>query len=243
MIAARLVLLLVAIGLAAAGWGAFQMHQQPSAQRVLVTSIAALVTPLFWPGIAARTLPRIAAWSFAGAATTAVLLLVIGRGRQSIAAVLPASAMLMLVLALVHAGACAVESRLRKRSMDARVATNLASMTAVLALTLLGAAPLWLGPAAELANRTHAWAVDAVIAVSPLTHLALASGNDLLRNEWLYDHSNLAKLAVTYPAMSGVIATYLVTLFALLAMPLAQRNFRRRISGANPPCSTTEEVR
>jgi hypothetical protein len=232
--------------MSAFAWGVFEMHQQPSAVRIFVASIMALVAPLFWPGAAehpASTAGRVLAWSAACAIVGAVLILVIGGARQSPGAVVAAAAMLMLLLLVAHALAATIEVCLRACSVDASSARPMAGTLATLVVALLGSLPMWLGPAAELFARAHAWAIDAVVAASPLTHLALASGNDLLRNEWLYDRSNLAKLAVTYPGVPAVVAGYVATLLALHGIPLARRNFRRYIFGAYPPCSTTEEVR
>ena len=70
----------------------------------------------------------------------------------------------------------------------------MAGRTVALVLALLGSLPLWLGPAGELLSGRQPWIIDAIVGMSPLTHLAVASDNDLLRNEWLYQHSNLAAL-------------------------------------------------
>ena len=235
-------LLAVAVAMVCAASGVLQSHQQPSAQRLVVTAITGLIAPLFWPGAAAtafHTQLRVAGWSLASAALAALLLLAAGRGRQSLGAVLVSCAVLALVLAIGHAVAAGVE-RLMNPATGAR---ELGGTVATLLLVLSGGMPLWLGPAAEIFARGHGWALDALMAASPLTHLALASGNDLLRNEWLYDHSNLAKLAVGYPSLAGVIAGYAIAVLALLGVPLAQRNAGSRSSGARPTSSTTQEVR
>jgi hypothetical protein len=172
-----------------------------------------------------------------------LFLLLIGRGHQTLGPIVSACAMLILVLAVTHALVAAIEKRLHARASDDDTARATCGATATLVLVLLGAMPLWLGPAAELASRAHPWTIDAVVGMSPLTHLAMASGNDLLHNEWLYDQSNLSKLAVSYPPMPAVLAGYASILLALVAFPLAQRVLRRRGPGAHPPCSTPEEVR
>jgi len=243
MIAARVALLAVSAALASAVWGALQMSQQPSAQRLVVTSVVALLAPLFWPGAAAselRTGSRITGWSLAAAAIALCLLFAAGRGRQSFTQLLSAGAMLALVLAITHTVASAVERRLQIAAIAN--ARELAGLLATVLLALVGAMPFWLGPAAELAQRVHAGIVDVVVAGSPLTHLAIASGNDLLRNEWLYDHSNLAKLAVTYPRMPGVVLAYVVILLALALLWPAQRNLRRRFAEGRSIRSTRENV-
>jgi hypothetical protein len=90
-------------------------------------------------------------------------------------------------------------------------------------LATLGAAPLWLGPAAELATPQHPGAVDAVVAASPLTHLAVASGNDLFRNQWFYQQSNLAGLRFDYPRMAPLVVGYTALAVTLLLAPVILR--------------------
>ena len=241
----RAAFVILATGTISTGWGALHMAQQPSALRVLVASVTALVAPLFWPGAAdtlLRTALRVVTWSLVCTSGAVLMLLAMGHGRQTLTAVLTVAAMLCIVLAIVHALAAAMEMRLATTETDPQVTRAMAAVISTLLLAVIGAAPLWLGPAAELSTSAHAGAVDGILAASPLTHLAMASGNDLLHNEWLYDHSNLSKLAVSYPGMSSVLGFYASILLALVGIPLAQRHSRRRIPDG-PPCSTTEEVR
>ena len=107
----------------------------------------------------------------------------------------------------------------------------MAGRTVAIGLALLGALPLWLGPVGELLSDRHEGLIDAVIAVSPLTHLAVASGNDLLRNPWFYQHANLAALKFSYPGLAELAAAYaavtaFVAMLALAAWGL-QRGQRR----------------
>ena len=99
----------------------------------------------------------------------------------------------------------------------------MAGRAAALALALVGSLPLWLGPACELLSGRHPWIIDAAIGISPLTHLAVASGNDLLRNQWLYQHSNLAALQFSYPGLADVAVAYAAVLLLLVLFPLASR--------------------
>ena len=111
--------------------------------------------------------------------------------------------MLMLILLVTHALAAGLEGHWRGQSADAERPARWPAAAAAIVLALLGSVPLWLGPAGELLARRHPWIIDAVIGVSPLTHLAVASGNDLLRNPWFYQHSNLAALQFSYPSLAG----------------------------------------
>jgi hypothetical protein len=107
-------------------------------------------------------------------------------------------------------------------------------------VALLGSAPLWLGPAAELLARRQAWLIDAVIGVSPLTHLAVASDNDLLRNPWFYQHANLAALQFSYPGLSDIILFYGMVALTLALVALASRRLRRPVGNDHPILPATE---
>lgn len=86
-------------------------------------------------------------------------------------------------------------------------------------LALLGSAPLWLGPAAERWPRL----IDAVVAISPLTYLAVMCDYDYLRGQWFYAHSTLGSLRYSYP--SGAVLSFFY--LALGLVPLLWR-FRGR---------------
>jgi len=222
--------MLVAAGLTLAALRASPTELPPSALRLAVTAVVGLLAPLFWPGVAAspaRTTLRIGVWSAAAAGLAAIALRGLGGTAQPWARILASCAMLMAILLLTHAAAAGLEALLRVRLADAQGARETAGRTAVLALALLGALPLWLGPAAELLSSRHAWALDAAIGASPLTHLAVASGNDLLRNEWLYQNSNLAALPFSYPGLAPLAWSY-ATVCGLLALcALARSRWRR----------------
>lgn len=50
----------------------------------------------------------------------------------------------------------------------------------------------------------------------------MASGNDLLRNAWLYQHSNLAGLQFDYPGLAGLAWFYAALLLGMLALTAAR---------------------
>lgn len=64
---------------------------------------------------------------------------------------------------------------------------------------LVTTAPLWLGP---LAERFAAWPgmVDTVVAVSPLSYLAVLAGEDYLHYDWFYQHTPVGGLPYAYPS-------------------------------------------
>jgi len=233
VIAARLAMLAVSVLIVLAAFGAGSEQWQPSALRLLVTAVVGLLAPLFWPGIAAtvgRTAARIVGWSAAAAALAAAAQLIVGGPAQPFRPVLAACAVLMLMLALVHALVAALEMRWRRRSVDAQEAREQAGRTAATTLALLGSLPLWCGPVAELLAARHTWIVDVVVGISPLTHLAVASSNDLLRNQWFYQHSNLAGLRVSYPGFDAVAWSYATAFLVLAIIALASRRWRRPIT-------------
>lgn len=217
-----------------AAFGASSDHWQPSSLRLLVMAVAGLLAPLFWPGsgaTAARTVARIVGWSAAVAILAAASLMILGGPQQTFRPVIVVCAVLMLMLVPVHALVAALEVRWRRRSVDAQDARELAGRTAAMTLALLGALPLWCGPLAELLTARHAWLVDTVAGISPLTHLAVASSNDVLRNQWFYQHSNLAGLRVTYPGFDTLAWTYATACLALALIALVSWRSRRAING------------
>ncbi|GMV46272.1 MAG: hypothetical protein AMXMBFR66_16700 [Pseudomonadota bacterium] len=216
----RWLMLLAAAGLMVLASGAAGGEEQPSALRLAAAAAVGVLAPLFWPGRAAsgaRTLARIAAWSLAAAAAAALLARLLGRLPQPAAALLASSAMLLLMLWPAHAALALLERHWPRPAAGSALATM---------LLLAGMAPLVAGPAAELLERSHPGAIDAVVAASPLTHLALAGGNDLLRNEWFYRHANLAALQFSYPELPALLAAYagaaVVLSAAIVLMPWHQ---------------------
>jgi hypothetical protein len=242
MIAVRFAALAAVTVLLLAAFGATGL--QPSALRVAVTAVVGLLAPLFWPGAAPTlvgTALRVAGWSLAAACLAAIALRFAGDG-QPLARIFPACAMLMLILLVIHALAAGVERHSRAPA-NAERSRESAGRTAFVLLALAGSLPLWLGPAAELLARRQAWIIDAVIGVSPLTHLAVASGNDLLRNPWFYQHSNLAALQFSYPGVASLAIAYVLISVALAFVALAPLNPRRPIDRAGPTFPTRERTK
>jgi hypothetical protein len=246
MTATRWAMLAVAAVLILAAFDATATDLQPSALRVAVTAVVGLIAPLLWPGRAAtpaRTALRIAAWSIAAACLAAIILRIAGNPSQPIERIVPSCAMLMLILVVTHTLAAGLEGRLCGRSADAASAREMAGRTAAIGLALLGSLPLWSGPTGELLAGQNARILDAVVGLSPLTHLAVASGNDLLRNQWFYQHSNLAALQLTYPSLEDLMLSYAVVAAAMALLPLAFRSPRRSIDEAGRAYPTTEHAK
>jgi hypothetical protein len=246
MIATRLAILAVAATLVLAVLGATATDVQPSAQRVAVTAVIALIAPLFWPGKAATrvgTALRIAVWSSAAALLAGVALLVAGGPGHTLARTATACVGLFLILLVTHSVAAGLEGLVHTRAGDAEGAREMAGRTAATALAILGSLPLWFGPAAELLANREEWILDAVVGVSPLTHLAVASGNDLLRNQWFYQHSNLAALRYSYPGLTTLTASYVAIALTLLLVPQVARGPGRPTDSTVTTHPTTEHAK
>jgi len=249
----RWMLLSLAAGLMLLALGVTTTDTASSLRCVAVTAVVGVLAPLFWPGSAdtpARTAWRVGGWSLAAAGLALALLLVLGRGQPmpALRPALGACLMLLPLLLLGHALAAGLPALWRPSAGHPAHAHNgaraLTGLAASLALVLLGALPLWLGPAAELLSVDHAGINDLVIGLSPLTHLAVASDNDLLRNQWFYEHSNLAALPVAYPGLADIGVAYAAVLLTLmLALAGLARRRRRRPADAVPIPSPTEPVR
>ena len=220
MTAARAVFLLLAAWTVLAALGATTGELQPSALRLAVAAVIALLAPLFWPGAAAtamRTALRVFAWSVAAACLAAAAIRLLGSPPQPVERLLATGGVLLLILLLSHGAAALLEARWRATGVDAHRARETSGRVVAAALAGLGSLPLWFGPFAQLLSDRSAWIVDAAVGASPLTHLAVASGNDLLRNQWFYQHSNLAALPVSYPGAATVALSY-ASLLSMLAL-------------------------
>lgn len=230
MIVARLAMLLATAALALGAAGAMAPDLSPSALRVMVAAVVGLLAPLFWPGIAptaSRTAFRMATWTTASVCAAAILLRVFGHASQPAMPDLKVCAMLWLILMAAHAAAAAIEPRLRGQTLSEDSARAMAGVTVAASLALLGSLPLWLGPAVELLSARHERAIDTALGLSPLIHLAVAATNDLLRNDWFYQHSSLAGLSFSYPGLAAtawayVTAGLLLTLAAVAWRPLGR---------------------
>jgi len=232
-------LLVAALSILAAS-GATSAHGQPSALRVEATAVIGVLAPLFWPGRAAtpwRTSLRVVAWSAAVTASAAIALLAFPAQRW--ADVASTCAMLMAILVLSHAAAAMLERRWNAPTGAAGSGRERAGRAVASALAALGTVPFWLGPAAESLSARHPGVIDVVVALSPVTHLAVASGNDLLHNSWLYEHSNLAVLPVAYPRLGALAAGYASACAVLAIVVLSSRRPRRPTSPL--PTDLTQE--
>jgi hypothetical protein len=223
VILARLAMLCIAATALLAAFGGLGSDGQPAALRVGVAAVVGLLAPLFWIGtapaprtFAARAAPIVESLALAGLA--ALMMAALGRGHQNLIAVVWVCAVLWAVLLLTRSLAGLLQGLWLRLDDDPAAARWGADIGASAVLALLGSAPLWLGPAAERLSLRVDGAIDGVLAASPLTHLAVASGLDLLRQEWLYQNSNLASLPTDHPAPVHLVAFYGVACVIALAL-------------------------
>lgn len=196
-----------------------------SSRRLMLVGLMATLAPLFWSGYA--SVLRVLGWAL-GVGTIAALLLAAWRipGLDAGAA---ACLQLSLLVIAVHAIAGLTEA-LGTRALGQRCA--IPGKAIALVLVLVAALPLWLGPAAELSLADHPGFAEAIVAASPLTHLALASGNDLFHQPWLYQYANLATFRFDYPPVGSVLGAYALLAGLLLATLAALARWpRAKLSG------------
>ncbi|RDH88486.1 MAG: hypothetical protein DIZ78_00695 [endosymbiont of Escarpia spicata] len=99
-------------------------------------------------------------------------------------------------------------------------ATAYIALPTVFFLALVaGSATLWLGPLVELFVFSDA-AVNAIIAISPLSYLSAAAEYDYLRSEWFYRNTPFGSLRFTYPGSLQLGAIYLGFAAALQTLTL-----------------------
>ena len=199
----------------------------PGATRLLaVVALPALLSPLLGGSGAMRLamLPaHVLAWAIGTFLLAAAAWLSAG-GWPPSRAVMPMLFAFGLVVT-ARLAAVVVAGALRNSSMPDTVADEWARWLVAATLWLLAAAPLWLGPLADLRAREGTAVAEAIVAASPLVHLGLAAGQDVLRTQWLYANSSLGSLQFDYPSLTSVALGYAcaAAVLALLAVGFARR--------------------
>jgi hypothetical protein len=192
---------------------------------ILAAGFALAASLGLWPGIDAE----LRAMAAAGAATVGVALFLLpaaverralGRlagsaaaaGALAFALALAApgprvttatAAALGLAAALLTATAGAFGALLRPLAPNGQAAVAWPSAV----LLVVAAGPVWLGPVVYRTDPAQPL-TDAVIAASPLTHLAVAGGVDYLRSDWFYRNAPFGALRYEYPGLAVVVAGY-----------------------------------
>jgi len=202
----------------------------PSLLVVIAMALCVLAGLLFWPGPRSTSNPAspgLIGWSAACVLTTMAQVAALTLPRLDLRALLTAGSATALMLVTGLAAIRCTAVALRSHSDDEHFGLETGRWIVLGALLLVSLAPLWAGPMAEVSLQRWPAAVDTVVAISPLTHLSVAAGNDLLRNEWMYAHSNLGSLQFSYPGLATLLVAYGVAAAALLCIPLLFRNRRR----------------
>ncbi len=86
--------------------------------------------------------------------------------------------------------------------------------TTQLLLAVFSLAPVWLGPVAAL-NSQRQFAVDAIVAASPVSYLASSTGVDYLRGDWFYQYVEIGLQRFNYP--DPVTSTLVLLAIAFIA--------------------------
>ncbi len=186
-----------------------------AARLVALASLVLIAAPLCWP--AAAPARALAPWSVALGLGTAAAGIALGVAPTQAARVAVVLALLLLAshAALVAAGPAGDTGRL--------------ALVALLAA--LGFGPVWLGPAAAAAGDGALR--DAILAASPLVHLAVAADADLLRTTWFYAHTLLGSVRFDYPPLAAVVGADLA--IAAGAVTYALWRARRAARAPHPP--------
>jgi hypothetical protein len=101
----------------------------------------------------------------------------------------------------------------------------------VTAILLATSAPLWLGPLLAW-SRPSVLLTDAVVNVSPISHLAVMFRYDFLRSVWFYQHTPFPGLRYDYFSATSVCLVYVATAAALLIIE-ALASKRNQSHGGN----------
>jgi hypothetical protein len=224
--------LVVALALGIAG------PDTPAATRLLLAVAApVLLVPLF-SGEVARTSTALAA-SIGGWFCSTLLLVVIAivyGARPATAQLVPLLLVALGVVVVTQLAARAATRLLQTAGLDEPAAREWARWLAAAILWLLATAPLWLGPLAALGADAGPERSSAIVAASPLVHLGVAAGQDLLRTQWWYAHTSFGSLQFDYPALSTIALACAAMVLALAALDfvLSRRDASPRPSLPEP---------
>jgi hypothetical protein len=218
--------LAIAAGLATLAIGIADGTASGATRLLAVVVLPALLSPLLGrPGTARlTTLPaHVLAWGLGTFLLAAAVWLSAG-GWPLSHSIVPLLFALGLVIT-ARLAAIVAAAALRTSSMAGAAVDEWARWLVAATLWLLAAAPLWLGPLADLQAREGTAAAEAIVAASPLVHLGLAAGQDVLRTQWFYANSSLGSLQFDYPSLTSVALGYAcaAAVLALLAVGFARR--------------------
>lgn len=199
--------------------GIGQPDTAPATRLSLAIGTAVLLAPLFCDDATSTSqalTDGVVAW--------ALVVLLTGIAVASLGAAIPLARLgpLLLValgILVVTRLATRVSARLLGAvGLAAPASREWARWLVVAALWLLAAAPLWLGPLAALDAGAGPGRASMIVAASPLVHLAIAAGQDLLRTQWWYAHTSFGSLQFDYPSLAAVVPAYAVAALALAGL-------------------------
>jgi hypothetical protein len=206
----------------------------PSATRLLLAvATPVLLVPLF-SGEAARRSTALAV-TLAGWIVATLLLGVVAilfGARPATAQLAPLLLVALGIVVVSRLAASASTHLLRAAGLHEPAAREWARWLAAAILWLLAAAPLWLGPLAALGAAAGPERASAIVAASPLVHLGVAAGQDLLRTQWWYAHTSFGSLQFDYPSLAAIARAYAAAALALAALDffLSRRHAAPRTS-------------
>ena len=185
-------------------WGAISAPGPASSLRVEVTAVIGLLAPLSGPAGArpARARPARRRWSAAAVASAA---LACSPSRGSMGRVASACAMLMAILVLTPRRCGSPRALVARHDRRCRQRPELAGRS-IAGARRARHLPFWLGPiGASLTARIRHHRI--VVALSR-SRIWRSPRQRPLHNPWLYEHSNLAVLAVSFPELGTLAGFY-----------------------------------
>ena len=210
----------------------------PATRLLLAIATPVLLVPLFSSEVA-RTSKALAA-SIAGWICSTLLLGVVAilcGARPATAQLAPPLLVALGIVVVTQLAARAATRLLQAAGLDEPAAREWARWLAAAILWLLATAPLWLGPLAALGAEAGAARSSAIVAASPLVHLGVAAGQDLLRTQWWYAHTSFGSLQFDYPSLAAIARAYVATALALAAL-----DFVLSLRDASPRTSLHEPL-
>jgi hypothetical protein len=195
-----------------------------AAATFVAATVPAMLAPLFWlrEGHARDRLLQAAAGPVLAMAIVALGLRIAADATVAPGSLALAGLVMVAMLTAAHQAAALIEDTLRRLGAGDSPARDWSHWTVTAVLWLAAAAPLWLGPLADLFAGARPRLPTLVLGSSPLAHLAVAAGYDILRGQWFYAHSSLGGLQVDYPRLSLLLAAYVAASIVLALVRAAQ---------------------
>ena len=196
----------------------------PAAATFLAAAVPAMLAPLFWlrEGYARDRLLQSALAPVLAMVVVALGLRIAVGASAAPGPLALAGLVIIAMLTAAHQAAALVEDTLRRLGAGDSLARDWSYWTVTAVLWLAAAAPLWLGPLADLFAGARPRLPTFVLGSSPLAHLAAAAGYDILRGQWFYAHSSLGGLQVDYPRLPLLLSAYIAAAIALTLVRAGQ---------------------